>query len=279
MLRLHYDLAFVEQGPLPPHERTWRHPSELAAHEHAVARSQTATATTRAFAFTTGTLGLLAVGLLMVAVTPSRTAAPVAISATTTPTGNDGGTAPAATATSSIRNPVALRNRSDLLATPIGEGRFALVTATDVATMPRPADVGEAVQVAVPSGTTHDARIVGLAGDTVLVELERSEPGVALAEHPPAGHDVVTVLAEPPVTIVLDDLATLVVDEGTAVLDRAGGLVGLCTRGDGDETRLVVVDGKLVDEHVLAMAEQRTTDQRVTDQRTTDQPGGATNGD
>ena len=256
MLRLHYDLAFVEHGPLPPHERTWRHPSELAAQEHALARAETATTTTRMFAFTTGTLGLLAVGLLMLAVTPNRSGSPVAISATTTPAAADGSPAVATTALASVtetsdRNPVALRGRSDALATPIGEGRFAVVTAADLATRTGRAGIGESVEVAVPSGATRDARIVGQVGDTVLVELERSEPGVDLADQHPEGHEIVTVLAEPPVTIVLDDLAELEVDEGTAVLDGDGDLVGLCSRGDDDETRLVVVDGEMLDEHGL----------------------------
>ena len=245
MLRLHYDLDFVEHGPLPPHERTWRHPSELAAQEHALARTESAATTTRAFAFTTGTLGLLAVGLLMLAVTPDRSSAPVAISATTTPTAADGAIAAVATSVAATdapsRNPVALRGQAGALATPIGEGRFAVITATDLAATTRSAEIGEAVEVAVPSGNTHAARIVGRAGDTVLVELEGVEPGVEVADQHPDGHEIVTVLVEPPVTIVLDDLHALEVAEGTAVLDGDGDLVGLCSRGGDDATRLIAV--------------------------------------
>ena len=250
MLRLHYDLAFVEHGPLPPHERTWRHPSELAAQEHALARSETTPATTRMFAITTGTLGLLAIGLLVLAVTPDRSGAPVAVSATTTVAipGASATTAALAITEPSARSPIALRGRPETLATPIGAGRFAVVTAADLAAATGAGAIGDEVEVEVPSGRMHQARVVGRAGDTVLVELERSEPGVDVADDHPDGHEIVTVLAEPPVTIVLDDLGTHEFDEGTAVLDGDGDLVGLCSQGDDDATRLVVVSDEMLDD-------------------------------
>jgi hypothetical protein len=220
---------------MPPHERTWRHPSELAAEEHAAARSEAASGISRLFAITTGSIGLLAVGMLMLAVTPGRSVAPIAISATTTPVTN---------------GPVALRGRAEALATPIGEGRYALVTAIDLADDqggdPAGARVGSAVDVSVPGGRRHEARVVGRVGDTVVVELDVPEPGPRIAEDQPASHEVVTVLAEPPVTVVLDDLDSLDVAEGTAVLDDEGDLVGLCS-GHEDGTRLLTVSDALVD--------------------------------
>lgn len=252
VLLLHYDFAFVEHGPLPPHERTWRHPSELAAEQHARARSETAGPTTRVFAFTTGTLGLLAVGMLVLAVTPGRTPAPVAISATTSPAGAE--VTSVAIVTTIVadpeRTPLGLRGRPEALATPIGEGRLAVVTAADLAATTGASAVGTSVEVAVPSGRMHDALVVARAGDTVVVELERAEPGVTLADEQPAGHEIVTVLAVPPVTIVFDDLASLEVEEGTAVLDDMGELVGLCSVGvHDDELRLVRIDDQLLATH------------------------------
>lgn len=249
MLRLHYDLSVVEYGPIPPHERTWRHPSELAAQEHAVARTETAPATTRVFAFTTGTLGLLAVGLLIVAMTPGGSEPPVAVSATTTVAGDRSPTVTRAAATGpSVGEPIPLRGRPEAMATPIGAGQFAVVTAAGLATRAGAAVVvGAAVEVEVPSGRMHAARVIGVAGDTVVVELERTEPGIDLAVDHPDGHEIVTVLTEPPVTIVLDDLPMVEFDEGTAVLDGDGDLVGLCSRGVGDPTRLVIVSGKVLD--------------------------------
>lgn len=248
VLLLHYDFAFVEHGPLPPHERTWRHPSELAAEQHARARSETAGPTTRVFAFTTGTLGLLAVGMLVLAVTPGRSPAPVAISATTSPAGVDVTSVAIVTTIVSApeRTPIGLRGRPEALATPIGEGRLAVVTAADLAATTGASDVGTSVEVAVPSGRMHDALVVARAGDTVVVRLERAEPGVTLADEQPAGHEIVTVLAAPPVTIVFDDLASLDVEEGTAVLDDTGELIGLCSVGVHDELRLVRIDDQLL---------------------------------
>ncbi|MFP5487391.1 MAG: hypothetical protein ACLGHQ_03690, partial [Acidimicrobiia bacterium] len=236
----------MEHGPLPPHERTWRHPSELAAEEHAVARAETTGVTTRAFAFTSGSLGLLAVGLLMLAVSPDRSSAPVAISATTTPVERPTSVVPTASA-SNGSGPVALRGRPDVLATPLGDGRFAVVTAADLAEDGDAAHIGATVDVGVPSGRTVGAVVVAHGGDAVLVELDRPEPGHAVARVQPAGHEVVTVLAEPPVTIVLDDLPRLQVEEGTAVLDDTGELVGLCSQDD-DATRLVLVSDMAMDD-------------------------------
>jgi hypothetical protein len=276
VLRLHYDLAFVEHGPLPPHERTWRHPSELAAEQHALARSQTTTSTTRMFAITSGTLGLLAVGLLMMAVTPSRSGSPVAISATTTPVSAAETVAVIATIATGTpdRAPLGLRGRAEVLATPIGEGHFAVITAVDLAIVAGAADLGAAVEVEVPSGHLRAARVVGRSGDAVLVELERAEPGVEIADEHPAGHEIVTVLAQPPVTIVLDDLPELEVEEGTAVLDGDGELVGLCSQ-HRDETRLLRVGDAVVER------DARDDDRDEDDGRggtVSDERVGATNG-
>lgn len=259
MLLLHYDLTFVEHGPLPPHERTWRHPSELAAHDHAVARAETTSAATRLFALTSGTLGLIAVGLLVLAITPERSAAPVAISATTTPAVVGVGQAAGAPASTVV----GLRNRPEAMATPIGEGRLAVVTAAGLGAAPGGLRVGEAVQVAVPSGRMHAARVVGRAGDTVVVELERTEPGMQVADEHPGSHEIVTVMARPPVTIVLDQLATLDVEEGTAVLDDDGDLVGLCSEGGDDETRLLVISDELLDRVPDAAPETTVSGQPV----------------
>jgi hypothetical protein len=76
-----YDLAFVEHGPLPPHERTWRHPSELGPtradvdpghHDHFTALAL-------------GLVAMLAVAGMVIAMTPRTSPGGMASSATTTP--------------------------------------------------------------------------------------------------------------------------------------------------------------------------------------------------
>ncbi len=78
-----YDLVLVEPGPLPPHERTWRHPSELGPTRVDVDPGQSRRTVVTAFA--TGTLAVMLVGVLVIAVTPSAPAGPVTLSATTSP--------------------------------------------------------------------------------------------------------------------------------------------------------------------------------------------------
>jgi len=79
-----YDLVLVEPGPLPPHERSWRHPSELGPTrldvDDAGRRSQL-----NLLALGGGTLAVLAVAAMVVAMTPRTASGPVALSATTTP--------------------------------------------------------------------------------------------------------------------------------------------------------------------------------------------------
>jgi hypothetical protein len=76
-----YDLAFVEPGPLPPHERTWRHPSELGPTR---ADSDNESSNHLA-ALALGALAVIAVAGLVIAMTPRTSSSPIALSATTTP--------------------------------------------------------------------------------------------------------------------------------------------------------------------------------------------------
>jgi len=76
-----YDLALVEPGPLPPHERSWRHPSELGPTRLDVVDDSKSHLP--AFAF--GALAVLAVAGLLIAMTPRPASNPIALSATTMP--------------------------------------------------------------------------------------------------------------------------------------------------------------------------------------------------
>jgi hypothetical protein len=79
-----YDLVFVEQGPLPPHERSWRHPSELGPTRLDV--DDTAARPHVSFiALAGGTMAVVAIAAMVVAMTPRPSGGPVALSATTTP--------------------------------------------------------------------------------------------------------------------------------------------------------------------------------------------------
>lgn len=72
----------MERAPLPPHERTWRHPSEIGQKTVEVDRGSGH----RFVALATGALAVALIAALVVTVTPSGSAdAPIAVSATTSP--------------------------------------------------------------------------------------------------------------------------------------------------------------------------------------------------
>jgi len=215
----------------------------VAAEERAVLRAEPSGRRTRALAITTGTMGLLAVGLVMMTVTPKRAESPIAISASTTPTAvSSGAAAPAALAPGPTAR-VGLRGEAaGVLATPIGDGRFAIVTRASLVDARR-----TVIDVRLPSGQLSAGSIVTASDDAVIVALATVEQGHAIARHRPASTELVTVMATPPITVAFDDVGTLAVEEGTAVLDGNGHLVGLCSRSGGKHLRLIEVNPELDD--------------------------------
>ena len=207
------------------------------------------------FALTTGTLGLLAVGVLILTVTPRRLDAPIAISATTTPvaaaaasTADDPGDLPLAARPPAFAGRAAVLTevvvRQHALATPIGGGRMAVITRD--ALVDGDGD-GDRIEVRLPSGRLATGNVIEQSGDTWLIELHESETGHDIARQRPASSEIVTVMQSPPITIVLADIATLDIDEGTAVLDGDGDLVGICTRRHSDgKVRLIELRPELV---------------------------------
>ena len=227
----------MEHGPVPPHERSWRHPSEVAADETAELRAVEVPRSTRVFALATGTLGLVALGVFVLLMTPSREGTPIAVSATTTAiSAPEAGSSTPSIA--SVRRPVA-----DLaptaLATPIGDGDYAVIVRTTAEWSQE-----DTVEVVLPSGRIASGSIVDENADTAVVHLSIAEPGHRIAEHRPRDHDLVTVLANPPVEVAFGDIDRLDVAEGTAVVDTGGDLVGLCSR-HGEHTKVLMVDGNV----------------------------------
>jgi hypothetical protein len=85
----------VERAPLPPHERTWRHPSEIGPKTVEVDRGSGH----RFVALATGALAVVLIAALVVTVTPDRsTDAPIAVSASTSPPVREASRAAARTA-------------------------------------------------------------------------------------------------------------------------------------------------------------------------------------
>jgi hypothetical protein len=243
----------VGQAPLPPHERAWRHPSELAAAEREAFRTEAVPASTRVFAVVTGTLGLLAIGVLILSASPRRQESPVAISATTTPVS----VAEAGSAGSNAGGIAAIgRFASDddddaeatpeavppALATPIGDGRSALMTRLSTGGVE-----GDAFDVRLTSGPVVTAAVVDTTADGLVVVtiVDPDQSGHAVAGDLPHDDEMVTILTDPPITILFGDIATVGVDEGTPVVDADGDLIGLCTRAGDGATDVVDVTGQI----------------------------------
>lgn len=187
-------------------------------------------------------MGLLAVGLLMVTVTPRRAESPIAISASTTALPDSPGARRAAVPAPTGSEVRALRSEpAEVLATPIGDGTFALVTRASLRN-----SGASVIQVRLPSGRRSAGSIVTASGDAVVVALATAETGHPVATSRPEHDDMVTVMAEPPITIAFDEVDSLAVDEGTAVIDDDGHLVGICSRRErADGVRVIEVSAEL----------------------------------
>ena len=230
-----YHLRIVSPAPLPPHERTWRHPSELAAAEREAFRTAEAPSGTRLFATVTGSVGLLAVGLLVLMVAPDRSSAPLTVSATTIPGAVTPGRLTGVAAIGRFASdhhptsdgaPVRI---NPALATPVGDGRSALMTRESARHREGSFDVR------LTSGAVVSAAVVDTSDDgVVVVTIATSDQAHEIAGAPPQPDDIVTVLADPPVTVTFGSIDGMELAEGTPVLDSDGALVGICTRtGDG----------------------------------------------
>jgi len=194
---------------------------------------------TRGFAIATGSIGLVAVGILMIMVTPGAENSPVAVSATTSPS-------PATTPTT-VREPtharatapVAARSVPKALATPIGDGHLALMTAPG-ATIRR----GSELDVQLTNGPVVTAVVDATMAGVVVVSIASQTSGHEIAKTQPDPEEIVTVLAEPPVTIAFAALTTLYAEEGTPVLDDDGELIGLCSQrhGAGDDQPITLIE-------------------------------------
>lgn len=136
-----YDLALVERAPLPPHERSWRHPSEVAADARRELVAERPSTTARTAALTGGTATILLVGIVVLSLTPRGSVAPTAMSSSPVQriasASLSGGTSTTVTVTVTTPAPRSLDGRSNSLSS----------------TVP-----GASVSPARPAATTPDGR-------------------------------------------------------------------------------------------------------------------------
>lgn len=204
---------------MPPHERSWRHPSELGPG----ADHEPTTAGGKALIVTTATLGLLLVGVLAIAMTPDRSSSPEAVASTIS------GLRQEPTSAAALEQPALP------MVTPLGDDGWGVTTMSALA--------GRSGRVAVrlPSGAEVEAEILTTDRSTGLTVVSLpASAGYDLAMDEPAPTDTVLVHGDPPRTVTMTELAALDVDEATPVLDADGDLIGLCTQEpDGIALRTV----------------------------------------
>lgn len=191
-----------------------------------------------------GTVGLLAVCLLVLTFTPDLDDSPIAVSATTTPSGPGG--VRALSGIGAIGRFASDDDHDDddttvrvqpAIATPIGDGRSALMTPAAVRA------TADAFDVQLASGAVVEAAVMSTTpAGLVVVTIAVSDTAHDLAVDMPEPDEIVTVLTETPMTVPFGDIDELDLAEGTPVLDAEGALVGLCTRTDGKAT-VVAVSG------------------------------------
>ncbi len=211
----------VEPGPLPPHERSWRHPSELGPPAH-----EPTTTGGRVLILSTATLGLLLVGVLALSMTPRRSGSPATANSTLS------SFRAASASLTSVSQPVLP------LVTPVGDDGWGVTTADALA-----GASGQFVQVRLPTGEIIEVEVVGRDGDLALVSLppdSEAEP-YELATATPRPTDTVVVGTDQQLVVTMDELAHVDVDEATPVLDDDGRLIGLCT-GERDARWVMPVD-------------------------------------
>ncbi|CAB4565927.1 MAG: PDZ domain-containing protein [Actinobacteria bacterium] len=278
-------------APVPAHERTWRHPSELGL--AAWQQTEPPVAIGRGLLVTTGAIGSalgVAVLYLMLPVGGLPSASPTATSSTAllrspavtvtdqpvatqlrnggSPADADGGS-PASTnwtdgpgvtlpspdtpSTVLVLTPTAGPDDEPLSVAVAIEGAPYVVTTANAVVddddgVHLVAAAGPADGVAVPM----DAAVVSVEGDLAFLEPSTALEVVRFAATAPlVTGQTLTVLADEPTEMALDDAAVAALDpavivEGTPVVDDDGALVALCTvtiDADGARVELIPVHG------------------------------------
>jgi hypothetical protein len=225
----------VERAPLPPHERAWRHPSELAAANRAALSAEEPSSTSRAIALIGDAAGVLAVALLVLTLAPQRTESPVAVSSTSSP---DPSTSAQLVASASLGSDVtglALHP----IATPIGNDGLAVMSSRSIVRITQLNTArldNRLIDVVLVTGHVTRAFVVdpGESGGIAWVSLDAEAYGHGLdvAIEMPRADDVVTVLADPPMLVEFAQIEQVEAADGTPVIDDDGDVVGMCIEHD-----------------------------------------------
>jgi len=220
-------------------------------------RASVAPRTTRVTALAAGTFGLLVVAALVLVVTPRNLGAPIAVEASTTLDDlarrdlarND----PAIAVPDVVSAAIGIGAQSSItsfsittttvaailaaLATPVGDGSYAVMTAKSLA--------GQSegmVEFRLLSGDTITGPIMFEFDNATVVSIPTPQTPHVVATNQPLHSDTVTVMAETPMDMAFGEVAGVDVPEGTPIIDGEGALVGLCSKNDNGTTDVIEVD-------------------------------------
>ncbi len=254
-------------APTPPHERLWRHPSELAA--STVTQLPTTTAVGRGFFVLTG-VAAIALGFGLVQLLSSQPGSSVVSEGASSVNGVDaattGGTLPASSgsvlaASSTAAAPTTTTSLTGASATPApphtlltalgrsaivwADGTWAVTTADGLA-------LGQTTDVMLPDGTSRAASVLAVDDESGLALLALADPAGAMppapdvASLPAAGSTVLAIALDGTsvsATLVAESNELLVQVDGQAELidgapltDQNGAVVGLCSRSPDGRT-------------------------------------------
>ena len=251
-------------APTPPHERLWRHPSELAA--TTVREMPTSTALGRGFFILTGVAAVACAFGLIHLLSSGPGSAVVSDGANRVLSSAPGTAAPFAPSSASVRSTTttAAAMTTALVVTTApappatlltSRGSSAIVWAdgTWAVTSAEGMHVGDATEVTMPDGSTRGATVLAVDDDTDLAVLALAQPDDAVpaappvAELPAPGSTVVAlardgtsvsatlVAADGELLVETDDPVDLA--DGTPLTDENGSVVGLCGRSRDGRTR------------------------------------------
>lgn len=204
----------MANAPLPPHERPWRHPSELGPSPASVEPSS---GRSRFLAISSGAVTAVLVAVMVVSITPKRSGAPSAVSATTI-----------APASVQLRSVPAESAPVAEAATPLGAA--ALSVAAPV--------LADTVRID-RSSMSHDRGMALVGAPNGISTAPTADLStLTSATATPADDDRVILLTSSfTYDVAWSDLADLVAPDGSIVMTRDGQL--LATFVD-DELRLLV---------------------------------------
>lgn len=254
-------------APTPPHERLWRHPSELAA--STVTEMPTTIAVGRGFFMLTGVAAIaLAFGLvqLLSSQPGSSVMSDGASSVNRVDAATNGGTLPSSSASvlaasSTAAAPTTTTGATVISVTPAppntlltslgrsaivwADGTWAVTTADGLA-------LGQITDVRLPDGTSRVASVLAVDDESGLALLALADPAGAMppapdvASLPAAGSTVLAIALDGTIvsaTLVAESNELLVQPDGQAELNdgapltnQNGAVVGLCSRSPDGRT-------------------------------------------